>query len=107
MAARNWLSNPARRAEFHSSVGPRMAFLGIGTSKVVKKSFLIVISNDFDAVADGLDEMFDDTGKVKSDTYRLHRWDRRWLTQVPVGGNLSVTSMTWVSVYAPESVCNV
>ena len=61
-----------------------MDFLGIGSSLVVKRSLLIVTSKDYDAVADALDARFDDTGEVKSDTYRLHRWNRRWLTQVTV-----------------------
>jgi len=59
-----------------------MAFLGLGSNNVVKKSLLIVVSKNFDAVADGLDEKFDDTGAVKDGTYRLKRWERRWLTQV-------------------------
>jgi len=52
-----------------------MAFLGLGSNNVVKKSLLIVVSKNFDAVADGLDEKFDDTGAVKDGTYRLKRWE--------------------------------
>ena len=60
--------------------------LGIGdSSKVVRKSFLVVQDSQFDEVSDGLDERFgEDSEEVKYGTYRLNRWTGRWLTQVIV-----------------------